>query len=249
MTERGDELGELAADFNSMADRLRELMIGRESLLREMSHELRSPLARLQAALALAAERETIAADERDRIEQEIGRMNRVIGEMLSYASLDVAAAPRKQLVRIGKLLQELVTVEELEARSHHCRLQLNAEPALTVLGDQNLLNSGLENVLRNAIRYAPDDSVVSIDARAIRVDGSAFVEIAISDSGPGVPEEHLENIFEPYFRISSGNHHQDSTGLGLAIVRRVTEQHNGTVTASSRPGGGLTVTLRFPAV
>jgi two-component system OmpR family sensor kinase len=245
IAERGDELGALAADFNSMARQLTELIEGRENLLREMSHELRSPLARLQAAIALAAERNSLEQGERKRIDLEIGRMNRVIGEILHYSSLEASAAPKRKLVRIDKLLQELVAVEEIEATDKGCSLKLNTDSDLAVVGDPELLQSGFENILRNAIRYAPKDSVVSLSARP--PDFLANFVFKISDRGPGVAAEHLQNIFEPYFRVSSGNHDQDSTGLGLAIVKRVFERHAGQVSARNRYGGGLSVVVHLP--
>jgi two-component system OmpR family sensor kinase len=245
IAERGDELGALAADFNSMARQLTELIEGRENLLREMSHELRSPLARLQAAIALAAERNSLEQGERKRIDLEIGRMNRVIGEILHYSSLEASVAPKRKLVRIDKLLRELVAVEEIEATDKGCSLKLNTDADLAVVGDPELLQSGFENILRNAIRYAPKDSVVSLSARSPDIDGNIVVKI--SDRGPGVAEEHLQSIFDPYFRVSSGNHDQDSTGLGLAIVKRVFERHAGQVVARNRYGGGLTVVVHLP--
>lgn len=247
ISSRPDELGALAADFNSMADQLAELITGREALIREMSHELRSPLARLQAAIALAAEKGTLPAGEHDRLEQEIARMNRVIGEMLRYSSMDTSIVPRQRLVRIGKLLDELVQDENIEAQTHQCKLRLDKQPNLSVLGDPELLRSCFENILRNAIRYAPAES--SIDISATRNDdpeGTIIVEI--SDRGPGVTTEQLERIFEPWYRVARGAHHQDSTGLGLAIVRRVAEHHGGSVFAEQRAGGGLTMRVSLPA-
>jgi two-component system OmpR family sensor kinase len=249
--ERGDELGALAADFNSMAEQLTELIEGRENLMREMSHELRSPLARLHAAIALASERQALDNTVHDCIEQEIHRMNRVIGEMLSYASLDATVSNKNRLMRLDRLLRDLIRVEELEAQNHGCKLVLESQTDLTVLGNPDLLTSGFENILRNAIRYAPVHSAVTITAR--REPGqqkdSSNIVVAISDCGPGVPAGQLDTIFEPYVRVSSGDHHHDSTGLGLAIVRRVIQLHNGSVTASNLPTGGLTVTVTIPAV
>ncbi len=252
IAERGDELGALAAGFNLMADKLTGLIEGRESLLREMSHELRSPLARLHAAVALAGQRNSLSPVERERIEQEINRMNRVIGEILRYSSLDAAVAQKRRLVRIDRLLASLVAVEEIEATNSGCRLELQADTDLTVAGDPELLNSAFENILRNAIRYAPHGSVVEIMAR--RASGSADhrftgnIVVDISDRGPGVPVQDLERIFEPYARVSTGNHSPDSTGLGLAIVKRVVEQHGGCVRAHIRNGGGLIVTVQLIA-
>jgi len=244
ISRRNDELGSLAADFNTMADQLSELISGREALMREMSHELRSPLARMHAALALAVERNALPQEERAQMEREIERMNRVIGEMLRYSRMDTETTPRQKLVRIDKLLNELISDERTEAQTHECTLHLSAAQNLTVLGDSELLRSCFENVLRNAIRYAPAQS--TIDIRAAANTGSIQVEIA--DRGPGVPVEHLEKIFEPYFRVASGGHHKDSTGLGLAIVKRIAKHHGGTVQAIRREGGGLSVKIRLPA-
>jgi two-component system OmpR family sensor kinase len=249
ISQRGDELGALAVDFNSMAGQLTDLIEGREKLLREMSHELRSPLARLQASVALAAERKSLDPDERQRIDLEIGRMNRVIGEILRYSSLDTAVAPTRKLVRLDKLLKELIAEDKIEAISKGCQLALQTETGLKVVGDPELLHSCFENILRNAIRYAPQDSVVEISARraANNRERGQLIQVEISDRGPGVPQEQLESIFEPYIRVSSGNHDQDSTGLGLAIVMRVVEKHAGQVRAVPRPGGGLTVIVELP--
>jgi two-component system sensor histidine kinase CpxA len=249
---RGDELGDLAAGFNLMADKLTGLIDGRESMLREMSHELRSPLARLHAAVALASQRNTLNATECERIEQEIGRMNRVIGEMLHYSSLDAAVAPKRRLVRIDRILASLVAVEEIEATNNGCRIQLQADSDLTVAGDPELLNSAFENILRNAIRYAPRDSIIEITAQryasSTSHSGPGNIVIKMRDCGPGVPVQDLERIFEPYARVSTGNHSPDSTGLGLAIVKRVVEQHGGHVRARNRSSGGLSVTVQLPA-
>ena len=247
ISQRGDELGALAKDFNAMASRLTEVIEGREHLLREMSHELRSPLARLQAAMALATEKQALAPDEKERIDTEIGRMNRVIGEILRYSSLDASVSTKLKLVRIDKLLHEIVQTEYIEADEKNCRLGLTAESDLTVVGDMDLLHSCFENILRNAIHYAPEGSQVEIVATCNRKD-KKFVNISISDSGPGVPAEYLQRIFEPYVRVSTGNHDKDSTGLGLAIVKRVVEKHHGRVTAQSRAGAGLTVSVELPA-
>jgi len=250
ISNRGDELGALGTDFNSMAGQLTDLIEGREKLLREMSHELRSPLARLQASVALAAERKSLDPTERERIDLEIGRMNHVIGEILRYSSLDAAVATKRKLVRLDKLLAELIADEKIEAENKGCRLELQTEPDLNVVGDPELLQSCFENIVRNAIRYAPQDSAVEILAQSEKRNRGTEpkVSIEISDRGPGVAPKYLESMFEPYVRVSSGNHAQDSTGLGLAIVKRVVEKHAGNVKAAGRAGGGLIVSVELPA-
>jgi len=243
LTRRRDELGSLAADFNMMADRLTELMERRESVIQEMSHELRSPLTRLQAAVALAAADDAIDDKARKRIEQEITRMNRVIGEILRYSSLDAAVSPRKRLVRIDKLLQELAEIEQIEADRRDCSISIDTSGDLTVVGDAELLRIGFENILRNAIRYTPAGETIEVDASS---DGDTVV-VAIADRGPGVDEDKLEQIFEPYFLVAAGDQEHDSTGLGLAIVKRVFDGHGGSVVASRRSSGGTRFTVTLP--
>ena len=241
---RRDELGALAADFNAMAAQLEELLAGRERLMAELSHELRSPLARLQAATALAAQRPGASPAEARRVEQEIGRMDRVIGDLLRYSRLGVATPVARRLVRLEALIGELCRDEELEARSRSCEIEVRAGPDLLVVGDPELLRSALENILRNAIRYAPSGSRIQVEA----VRSAADIRVTVADNGPGVPEEFLEQIFAPYFRVPGTVASTDGSGLGLAIARRVFEAHAGGVRAALRAGGGLEIEARLPA-
>jgi two-component system sensor histidine kinase CpxA len=243
ITRRRDELGALAADFNSMADKLAALLASRQQLMGELSHELRSPLARLQAALALAEHHQSIGTAERERIEREVQRMNLVIGDLLRFSRLDAAAAIVRRLVRLDSLLAELVRDEEIEAAAHPCRLALNATPGLEMIGDPQLLRSGFENIVRNAIRHAPPDSVVEVVAQR---DGKRL-KIGILDRGPGVSPELLTRIFDPYVRAAKSADDNSGTGLGLAIARRVFEVHGGSVVAKPRPGGGLMFSIELP--
>ncbi|MCS6945986.1 MAG: HAMP domain-containing histidine kinase, partial [Steroidobacteraceae bacterium] len=240
---RRDEIGELATDFNSMADRLARLLESRSQLMAELSHELRSPLARLQAALELAAARNGAALPERERIASEIRRIDAVIGDLMRYSRLDAAAPIARRLVRIDELLRELVGDEEVETRARGVELRLDASEAATVAGDPELLRSAIENVLRNAIRHSPAHSGVDIVARR---DGAEVV-VAIADRGPGVPDEWLERIFEPYVRAPGQTSAGGGTGLGLAIARRVVQAHGGAIRASLREGGGLEIQMRLP--
>jgi signal transduction histidine kinase len=253
IASRNDELGALAADFNTMAARLAALLENRQSVMRDMSHELRSPLARMQAALALVEHRNRQASDEDiatnlARIEHEIGHMNEVIGEMLRYSSVDTTISPQRRLVRIDRLLNELIEIEEIEAIDKGCRLTLDTESNLTVVGDPELLRSGLENIIRNAIRFAPPDTAVEVAARRSAHKANDLIAISVEDRGPGVAAEHLENIFEPYFRIAEEQDNQLGTGLGLAIVKRVFSSHGGAITARQRAGGGLVLEGWLPA-
>lgn len=241
---RRDELGALAADFNSMAAQLQELLAGRERLMAELSHELRSPLARLQAAMALAAQRPGASPAETERVEREILRMDRVIGDLLRYSRLGTAGTIARRLVRLDALVSDLCRDEEVEARARHCELQLRTGPELLVVGDPELLRSAFENLLRNAIRYAPVGSRIEVGAER----SGDEILLTVADRGPGVPAELLEQIFEPYVRAPGTAGSADGTGLGLAIARRVFAAHGGSVRATLREGGGLLMEARVPA-
>ena len=243
IARRRDELGILAADFNTMAGRLEQLISGREQLMQEMSHELRSPLARLQAALALANHRQPLNSAEREQIETEIERMDRAIGEMLKFSHVDSGGKLAQRLVRIERLLGDLVDTEEVEAAAKNCRLDFSTEQQLILVGDPKLLRSGFENILRNAIRHAPADSAVEVSAGR---DGETLM-IDIRDRGPGVSKENLSRIFEAFFRAPDTAGQSQGSGLGLAIAQRVFQAHNGSIHAAERPGGGLVVSVRLP--
>ncbi|HJP37700.1 MAG TPA: HAMP domain-containing sensor histidine kinase [Gammaproteobacteria bacterium] len=241
---RRDELGALAADFNSMANQLQSLMDSREQIMQEMSHELRSPLARLQAALALAAHHQKFGDTERAQIEREIRHIDQTIGEMLRFSRLNAPVTVTHRLIRLGKLLRELVDIEEIEARARGCRLELTCQPDMQVIGDPDLLRSGFENILRNAIRYAPVNSCVELKAHK----EAASIIVQISDRGPGIPNQYLDRIFEPFFRVKNSVADTSGSGLGLAIAQRAFDILGGSINALPRTGGGLTFIIKLPA-
>jgi len=254
---RRDELGVLATDFNAMAERIARLLEHREHLLRDVSHELRSPLTRLQAATVLAAHRGGLTAEDRERIEREIRRIDALIGDILRYSRLGDSASLVRRLVRIDELLREVARDGELLAGARGITLQLAAAPGLLAVGDPALLRSAFDNLVRNAIRHSPPGSAVEIVAKA----GEA-IDIEVRDRGEGVPAEYLERIFEPWFRVprapasgdgdgdgdgATGSSAPGAGGLGLAIARRVFRLHGGSVHARPRDGGGLTLAARLP--
>jgi signal transduction histidine kinase len=232
---RQDEIGALAADFNSMADQITQLLSSRQQLMGELSHALRSPLARLQAALALP--------NHRERAEQEIARLDRVIGALLRLSRLEAAPDMARRILRIDDLLRALVRDEELEAQARQVRLELHAEVDLAVVGDPELLHSACENLLRNAIRYTHTGT--SVEIRATRDNGR--VRIVIEDRGPGVPPEYLARIFDRWVRVPDVPGDPGGNGLGLAIARRVFELHDGHLEAALREGGGLSMRADLP--
>lgn len=247
LTSRPDELGELARDFDAMAAQIENLLASRQQLMRDMSHELRSPLARLQAALALAERKQPMPKVEHDRIVAELERMNQAIGDVLRLTRLESEPIRAKHLLRLDELLATLVADERDEAATRDVELTLETSGTLDVVGDPQLLRSGIENVLRNAIRYAPRGSKVTVRAHAHREPDGPHL-ISIEDRGPGVPAEMRERIFEPYTRLAADADDGQGSGLGLAIARRVFEAHGGRIVAESAKPNGLRIEIQLPA-
>lgn len=239
---RRDELGELAQSFNKMADRIQTLLAAERRLLLDISHELRSPLARLSVAVELA--RSGNQDGMLDRIEKEANRLNELVGELLQVTRAEGDPSLQKtETVHLDELLGDIVDDALIEAKTKDCRLDLKATQPLTMLGDEKLIRRAIENVVRNAIRYAPPDSTVDID---LKKNGNT-VQITVRDHGPGVPEESLPRIFDPFYRVDSDrNRSSGGVGLGLAIARRAVELHQGKLEARNA-NPGLLVTIELP--
>jgi signal transduction histidine kinase len=246
---RHDELGLLASDLDTMAERVRNLLELKQQLLRDVSHELRSPLARLQLALSLARREEGSGVERHlARIGCEADRLEELIARTLKLARLErpMQGIERTQ-VDVAELLTNIVADVAIEADAHGCSVALETARPLEVNGDPELLRSALENVIRNAVRYAPAGSKVGIDAR--RGDGRR-IEVIVRDHGPGVPEKDLELIFEPFYRVDAArNRAVGGDGLGLAIAARAVAIHGGTIQARNLGSGGLAVQLSLPAL
>lgn len=244
-SRRRDELGVLARDFDTMADHVRTLLASKEDLLRGMSHELRSPLARLRVASGLARRPDADVGKQLDRIELEAERLDTLIGQMLQLSQLRAVepAVPREP-IDVTALLSEVVEDARLEASAANKSVDWVPGASVFVESDHGLMRAAIENVLRNAVRFAPPGSAVAVALHAAR----EYVQIAIEDSGPGVPEAELEHIFEPFYRVAaSRDRDSGGTGLGLAITARVVRLYSGAVRAFNAPGGGLRVEIRLP--
>jgi two-component system sensor histidine kinase CpxA len=245
---RHDELGLLASDLDTMSERVRNLLELKQQLLRDVSHELRSPLARLQLALSLARRQESNGVERHlARIACEADRLEELIARTLKLARLE---RPMQGLesarLDVAELLTNIVGDVGIEAEAHGCSVVLEAQRPLPVTGDPELLRSALENVIRNAVRYSAAGSKVQIDAR--RTD--ACIEVVVADSGPGVPEKDLELIFEPFYRVDAArNRAMGGDGLGLAIAARAIGIHGGRIQARNLESGGLAVHLSLPAL
>ncbi len=243
LANRRDELGDLARDFDAMAARLEGLLRSQRELLRNVSHELRSPLARMAVALELARRRAPDAGGELERIEREAGRLDALIGQVLALARLEDSAVVRAaEPVDMVELVAEVVADARYEAGDDS--VQLAADEAVTVRGDRALLRSAVDNVVRNAVRYTEAGTVVTVTLS--RKGNEAL--LAVSDCGPGVPEEALSSIFEPFVRVAEARERDSGgEGVGLAITAGVVRAHGGRVGARNAPEGGLTVELALP--
>jgi two-component system, OmpR family, sensor histidine kinase CpxA len=254
----GDELWGLVYDFNEMADRLESLVDAQLLLLRDVSHELRSPLARLSVALELAREEAHPGMEEQlDRIERETGRLNALIGQLLSLSHLESATRlPDSRPVLLGDLVVELLPDMDYEAQRRHCRVSFDGAAGTAsqrgvsgaVIGSPELLTRAVENIIRNAIAYTAEGTSVDIQMFEENRGGTRYVVLQVKDQGPGVPERALKSIFRPFYRLDLSR--QRSTGgygVGLAITERAVRLHGGAVTARNAAEGGLIVEMRLP--
>jgi len=245
-----DILRGLIVDFNHMAERLQSLVDAQRILVRDISHELRSPLARLSVALELAREAppEAMSAP-LDRIEAEAGRVNQLIGQLLSLSHLESLKefSPTSAL-SLAEVVASVVPDVQYEASARECRVVTRVLHDSAIYGDPVLLQRALENIIRNAIRYTPESGIIEIDVERIERDGAAFAAVRVTDSGPGVPPDELESILRPFYRVDKAR--QRSTGgfgIGLAIADRAVKLHSGQIKASNKPEGGLVVEMIFP--
>jgi len=245
MEKRNDELSNLGGDFDRMTERLQSALEGQRRLFHDVSHELRSPLARLQAVADLMRQQPERASEFIVRIERDTTRMDRLVGELLMLARLDagIAEAPQER-IGLAELIGEITDDARLEAETRGCRISAALANGLAVGGNRSLLQRAIENVLRNALRHSPAGGEVAV---ALNVVGDA-ARISVADEGGGVAASDLDAIFEPFYRAADADVFA-GYGLGLAITRQVMRVHGGTAEAQNRPDGGLVVTLSLPLV
>jgi signal transduction histidine kinase len=247
---RKDELSELATDFDHMAERISSLMAQQRQLLRDISHELRSPLTRLNVAVELARRQ---AGDDAkpilDRIETEANVLNEMIGQVLTIARLDSETESIEMTpVDLRELVTEITEDANFEAQGRNCTVEIVESSQCTVSGNEALLRRAIENVIRNAVVYTHENTKVEIRLRCIIHDSTSYAEVAVRDHGPGVPESDLPDLFRPFYRVSNARERQTGgTGLGLAITKRAVSLHNGTITVANVQGGGLIVEILLP--
>lgn len=242
-SDRRDEFGDLARTFDGMAKQIQSLLDKQRNLLRDISHELRSPLTRLNLAVELAR-----SGSDRfqalDRIERECSRLNTLVGELLALARIESRqSALQLATVRLDEMVADLIDICSLEASSRSCRLQLNSDVPVSIEADEELLRRALENVLRNALHHAPKDTEVRLTLNQ----DAETTSIRIRDFGPGVPSEFLSRIFDPFWRVDQDrSREKGGAGLGLAIARHAVQAHSGEILARN-VDPGLEVEIRLP--
>jgi two-component system, OmpR family, sensor histidine kinase CpxA len=247
---RHDELGALVRDFNFMADRIGELISRQRQLIYDISHELRSPLARIHVALDLGRERK---GDDPafDHMERDLERLNETIGRLLTLAKLDTnPQAATMEPLDLTEVTAQVLRDAGFEAQARNVTVSLQAEERCRVRGNAQLLHSAIENVVRNAIRYTDPGTQVEVVLHGDRSNGISQVSLSVRDHGPGVPEAELASIFRPFYRVAEARDRQSGgVGLGLAIAERVIQAHSGTIRAENVAPHGLRIEILLPAL
>lgn len=244
---RSDEFGSLGRNYNSMANRLVSQIDNQAQLLRDVSHELRSPLTRLQVALGLIEKSgNTVNAKSIERIETEASRLEDMISRILSVSRMDSNEQSHQfETVELIELVTEVVRDASFEGSGSNKNVRMNLATPVDIVADPELLQSAIENVIRNALRYTSEEQAVEV---SVSREDTDWMLINVSDGGPGVPEKDLERLFDPFFRVSEARDRKSGgAGLGLSIAERAIRLHGGTISAENRIDGGLLVSIRIP--
>ncbi len=244
---RSTEITALATEFDAMAERIKAFIESHRRLVRDVSHELRSPLARQRVALELARGGDCAQVNASlDRIERESDRLEAMLAQALELSRLETASVPMQDRVELDTLLEDVITNADYEGAPRGRKVVLQGTARIVLSGSHQALYSAFENVIRNALAYTADGSAVSV---RLQRDGNRAV-LCVRDHGPGVSGAELGRIFEPFYRTDTArNRSSGGTGLGLAIARRAIERHGGTVVARNADGGGLEVVIALPAI
>jgi signal transduction histidine kinase len=246
MGRRRDEIADLCRDFDAMTDRLQQLVETRQRLLHDISHELRSPLTRMQAAIGLMRQDPGKTAAMVDRMEAETQRLDAMVGEVLTLARLEVdSGVIARERVDLIELLAAIIedAAFEAEAAGRHVRFSAHGAFVTTVAAE--VLCRAFENIIRNAVKYTAEGTAVDVTAEVLP--GTGGLRVVVEDSGPGVPDDMLDKIFDPFLRFEASPQ-REGYGLGLAIARRAIESHHGRVWAErAGPTGGLRLEVRLP--
>lgn len=251
--KRHDEIGSLARDFQRMAEQIDGLVSAQRDLLGDVSHELRSPLARLIVALGLLRHASPEEAPEYlNRISQEADRLDKMIGQLLTLTRIESGVeASQREKFDLADLMHEVAADGDFEARAHNREVKVVQTEACTISGVPEMLRSAIENVVRNAIRHTPENTAVEMSLRKVQVANATKALLKIEDRGPGVPDRMLREIFIPFQRVFDQNepHAVNGSGLGLAIAERAVRVHDGRISARNAVEGGLIVEMELPVI
>jgi signal transduction histidine kinase len=255
LSSKGDEVTALVHDFNRMADQIESLIGMQKQLVRDVSHELRSPLSRLSVALELLREDTNEQSMVHvERIERETERLNRLVGQLLELSRMEAleGVGIRTEIVQLDEIVGEVVSNAAYEAGSRGCNVRAAIGDRVTVHANAELLSSAIENVVRNGIRYTHvgTDVLMTLECKHKHTDGAATVKLTVRDFGPGVPEDKIPSLSMPFYRIDPARSSETGgTGVGLAIAERAVRLHGGSLALRNHPEGGLEVTLLLPPV
>lgn len=237
-----DEIGSLAKHFDSMAERIDGLITRQKRLFNDVSHELRSPLARMEVAIALAQKSPERSAEILGRIETEVSTLDALVEELLTYARLDVNAPMVKEVCDLVPVIETIAENVEFEGTDRNVRVETQIPATLMLTANQDMLGRAFENITRNALRFSPDNGCIRISAS----EEKDRIVIRIRDEGPGLDAKSLETIFLPFVR-GSDQATGSGFGLGLAIASRAVQRHDGTLKAANTEEGGLEMTITLP--
>src|SRR5262249_17313167 len=249
---RYDEIGALGRNFDRMAEQIEALVNSQRDLLGDVSHELRSPLARLTVALGLLQHAPPAEVNEyASRIGIEAERLDKMIGQLLTLTRIDSGVEfTRRETFDLTNLVQEVVADGDFEARAREREVKIVQADSCTMSGFPEMLRSAIENVVRNAIRYAPSATAVEVSLDRVKADNRESAVLRIREHGQAVSPRLLTEIFKPFHRATSdGNANGQGAGLGLAIAERVVRRHDGTIRAYNASNGGLVVEIALPIV
>lgn len=248
MLKRNDELSDLGKDFDLMASQIEGLVESKQQLLHDVSHELRSPLARIQVATDLVQQQPQRTEEFIGRVSRDVQLMDKLVGELLTLARIDSAMnVDFNEKIDLDELLASIADDAQLESEPRNISIDFKPSSTSSVVqGSTQLLSRAFENVIRNAIRHTPNGSIVTIASSVV----NGFAVVAITDQGDGVKGISISSIFEPFTRAPESESAPESGhGLGLAITKRVIEAHKGWIKAANRADAGLTVSIALPTI
>ena len=251
LLRRRDEIGHLGRDFNLMAERIESLVAAQRRLLGDISHELRSPLARQGVALGLARRRAGAeATGALDRIEREGERLNQMIGQLLTLTRLESGTGGLEHVkIDLSALLRGIVDDADFEAHDRDRSVSVVKDEQVSIEGAPDMIRSAIENVVRNGLRYTAEKTAVEVSLSSESANPHRTALVRVRDHGQGVPEAAIEQIFRPFYRVDDDRDRRTGgSGLGLSIAARAVHLHQGTIKAANAPDGGLVVEIRLPA-